>query len=278
MRKRQLLKLLNNIFPRSYRKEAQNIMKISILTIFPEMFLSPFSESIIKRALQKKLVNISIIDIRSFTKDKHRSVDDYSYGGGPGMVLKPGPIVEAIESIKAKKNKQTSGKIILTSAQGKVFNQDMAKKLLEEKEIIFICGRYEGIDERVRHILKAEEVSIGDYVTTGGEIPVMVMVDVLVRMIPGVLGKEESMVNDSFYNGLLDYPHFTRPEKYMGYEVPDILLSGDHEKIDKWRKKQSLIETIKKRPDLLINRKFTKEEIRILNELKTDKNEKKGKQ
>ncbi|MDD2351956.1 MAG: tRNA (guanosine(37)-N1)-methyltransferase TrmD [Candidatus Caldatribacteriota bacterium] len=253
-------------------------MKISILTIFPEMFLSPFSESIIKRALQKKLVNISIIDIRSFTKDKHRSVDDYSYGGGPGMVLKPGPIVEAIESIKAKKNKQTSGKIILTSAQGKVFNQDMAKKLLEEKEIIFICGRYEGIDERVRHILKAEEVSIGDYVTTGGEIPVMVMVDVLVRMIPGVLGKEESMVNDSFYNGLLDYPHFTRPEKYMGYEVPDILLSGDHEKIDKWRKKQSLIETIKKRPDLLINRKFTKEEIRILNELKTDKNEKKGKQ
>lgn len=122
----------------------------------------------------------------------------------------------------------------------------MAKKLLEEKEIIFICGRYEGIDERVRHILKAEEVSIGDYVTTGGEIPVMVMVDVLVRMIPGVLGKEESMVNDSFYNGLLDYPHFTRPEKYMGYEVPDILLSGDHEKIDKWRKKQSLIETIKK--------------------------------
>jgi tRNA (guanine37-N1)-methyltransferase len=253
-------------------------MKISILTIFPEMFLSPFSESIIKRALQKKLVNINIIDIRSFTKDKHRSVDDYSYGGGPGMVLKPGPIVEAIESIKAKKNKQTSGKIILTSAQGKVFNQDMAKKLLEEKEIIFICGRYEGIDERVRHILKAEEVSIGDYVTTGGEIPVMVMVDVLVRMIPGVLGKEESMVNDSFYNGLLDYPHFTRPEKYMGYEVPDILLSGDHEKIDKWRKKQSLIETIKKRPDLLINRKFTKEEIRILNELKTDKNEKKGKQ
>jgi len=278
VRKRQLLKLLNNIFPRSYKKEAQNIMKISILTIFPEMFLSPFSESIIKRALQKKLVNISIIDIRSFTKDKHRSVDDYSYGGGPGMVLKPGPIVEAIESIKAKKNKQTSGKIILTSAQGKVFNQDMAKKLLEEKEIIFICGRYEGIDERVRHILKAEEVSIGDYVTTGGEIPVMVMVDVLVRMIPGVLGKEESMVNDSFYNGLLDYPHFTRPEKYMGYEVPDILLSGDHEKIDKWRKKQSLIETIKKRPDLLINRKFTKEEIRILNELKTDKNEKKGKQ
>lgn len=278
MRKRQLLKLLNNIFPRSYKKEAQNIMKISILTIFPEMFLSPFSESIIKRALQKKLVNINIIDIRSFTKDKHRSVDDYSYGGGPGMVLKPGPIVEAIESIKAKKNKQTSGKIILTSAQGKVFNQDMAKKLLEEKEIIFICGRYEGIDERVRHILKAEEVSIGDYVTTGGEIPVMVMVDVLVRMIPGVLGKEESMVNDSFYNGLLDYPHFTRPEKYMGYEVPDILLSGDHEKIDKWRKKQSLIETIKKRPDLLINRKFTKEEIRILNELKTDKNEKKGKQ
>ncbi|MDI9597286.1 MAG: tRNA (guanosine(37)-N1)-methyltransferase TrmD [Atribacterota bacterium] len=253
-------------------------MKISILTIFPEMFLSPFSESIIKRALQKKLVNINIIDIRSFTKDKHRSVDDYSYGGGPGMVLKPGPIVEAIESIKAKTNKQTSGKIILTSAQGKVFNQDMAKKLLEEKEIIFICGRYEGIDERVRHILKAEEVSIGDYVTTGGEIPVMVMVDVLVRMIPGVLGKEESLVNDSFYNGLLDYPHFTRPEKYMGYEVPDILLSGDHEKIDKWRKKQSLIETIKKRPDLLINRKFTKEEIRILNELKTDKNEKKGKQ
>ena len=209
-------------------------MEINILTIFPEMFISPFSESIIKRAQQKNLININIIDIRNFSNDKHKSVDDYTYGGGPGMIMKPNPIVEAVEHVTKKTwkvtDKSNKYKIIIASAQGKMFNQEMAKRLSVNEKVIFICGRYEGIDERVTQILKAEEVSIGDYVTTGGEIPVMAMVDVITRMIPGVLGKEESMVNDSFYHGLLDYPHYTRPENYRGYEVPEILLSGDHKK------------------------------------------------
>jgi tRNA (guanine37-N1)-methyltransferase len=245
-------------------------MEITILTIFPEMFVSPFSESIIKRAQEKKLININIIDIRDFSKDKHRTVDDYSYGGGPGMVLKPEPIIEAIEYLKNNKRIGLNSKIIVTSAQGKIFKQEIAKKLSKKSNLIFICGRYEGIDERVRQILKAEELSIGDYVTTGGEIPTMVMVDVIIRMLPGVLGKEESAINDSFYNGLLDYPHYTRPESFRGYKVPGVLLSGNHKQIETWRKRQSLLETITKRPDLLVNRKFTKDEINILKDLKTD--------
>lgn len=253
-------------------------MEITILTIFPEMFISPFSESIIKRAQEKKLININIIDIRNFAKDKHKSVDDYSYGGGPGMVLKPGPIIDAIEYIKNGKNISLNSKIIVTSAQGKIFNQEIAKKLSKKSNLIFICGRYEGIDERVRHLLEAEEISIGNYVTTGGEIPAMVMVDVIIRMLPGVLGKEESAINDSFYNGLLDYPHYTRPECFRGKKVPSVLLSGNHKQIETWRKKQSLLETVVKRPDLLVNRKFTKDEIKIINNLKTDDKKKRGKE
>lgn len=253
-------------------------MEINILTIFPEMFISPFSESIIKRAQEKKLININIIDIRNFSTDKHKSVDDYTYGGGPGMIMKPNPIVEAVEYItkngkKRNINKDKKNKIIIASAQGKIFNQEMAKHLSVNKRIIFICGRYEGIDERVPNILNAEEVSIGDYVTTGGEIPVMVMIDVITRMIPGVLGKEESLINDSFYHGLLDYPHYTRPENYRGYEVPEILLSGAHKKIEYWRKKQSLLRTMLRRPDLLMNRKYSKEELKIIDELKNNINE-----
>ncbi len=245
-------------------------MEITILTIFPEMFVSPFSESIIKRAQENKLININIIDIRHFTRDRHKSVDDYSYGGGPGMVLKPEPIIEAVETIFNKNKKFENSKIIISSAQGSIFNQNMAKNLALNEEIVFICGRYEGIDERVACLLNAEEISIGDYVMTGGEIPVMVMIDVIIRMLPGVLGKEESMMNDSFYHGLLDFPHYTRPETYRGHKVPDVLLSGDHKKIEKWRNTQSIIRTLLRRPDLFMNRKFTDEEINIINELKTD--------
>ena len=243
-------------------------MEITVLTIFPDMFVSPFSESIIKRAKDRHLVNINIMDIRSFTRDRHKSVDDYPYGGGPGMVLKPEPIIEAIESIYKKDENWIDSRIIITSAQGKIFNQKIAKELSLFERIIFICGRYEGIDERVAQILHADEISIGDYVLTGGEIPVMVMVDAIIRMIPGVLGKEESVKNDSFYHGLLDYPHFTRPENYRNKKVPDVLLSGDHKKIDRWRKKQSLLRTFIRRPDLLIDRNFSKEELKIINEWK----------
>lgn len=243
-------------------------MEITILTIFPKMFHSPFAESIIKRAKAKNLLNINIIDFRKFAKDKHKSVDDYSYGGGPGMVLKPEPIIEAMEYIVKKDKSWENSKIIITSAQGKLFNQKKAMDLSSFEKIIFICGRYEGIDERVYQILNAEEISIGDYVLTGGEIPVMVMVDVIIRLIPGVLSKDESVKNDSFYNSLLDYPHYTRPVKYRGFEVPKVLLSGDHKRIKKWRLKQSLLRTIIRRPDLLINRNFSKEEIEIINDLK----------
>lgn len=253
-------------------------MEITILTIFPEMFVSPLSESIIKRAQEKDLVKINIIDLRDFTKDRHKTVDDYSYGGGPGMVFKPEPIIEAVEFVQNKSVNNFDSKIIITSAQGKLFNQNMAKKLSKLKNIIFICGRYEGIDERVCHILKAEEISIGDYVMTGGEIPAMVMIDVVIRMLPGVLGTEESMINDSFYQDLLDYPHFTRPEIYRGYPVPKILLSGHHKKIEKWRKKQSLLRTMVRRPDLLINKEFSAEELKIIEELKTDGQERKGRE
>ncbi|MDY0382244.1 MAG: tRNA (guanosine(37)-N1)-methyltransferase TrmD [Atribacterota bacterium] len=243
-------------------------MEITVLTIFPNMFDSPFAESIIKRAMDRHLININIMDIRNFTKDRHKSVDDYSYGGGPGMILKPEPIVDAIESIYKKDGNWTDSKIIITSAQGKIFNQKIAKKLSTLERIIFICGRYEGIDERVGQILNAEEISIGDYVLTGGEIPVMVMVDAIIRMIPGVLGKEESAKSDSFYHGLLDYPHFTRPENYRNFKVPEVLLSGDHEKIDRWRMKQSLLRTFIRRPDLLVDRNFSEEELKIIDDWK----------
>ncbi len=185
------------------------------------------------------------------------------------MVLKPEPIVEAVEDIYKKDPGWINSKIIIASAQGKLFNQEIAKELSTREKIIFICGRYEGIDDRIHRLIKAEEISIGDYVLTGGEIPVMVMIDVIIRMLPGVLGKEESMRNDSFFDGLLDYPHFTRPEEYRGYKVPEILLSGDHKKIEKWRRKQSLLRTMIRRPDLLIDRKFTKEELKIIDDFKT---------
>jgi len=220
-----------------------NYLEINILTIFPDMFKGPFSEGILKRAQEKDLIKIKLIDLRDFTLDKHKTVDDYSYGGGPGMILKPQPIWDAVETIKKNEKLSVPLKIIITSAQGKIFNQKMAKELSEAKRLLIICGRYEGIDERIPKLLNAEEVSIGNFVVSGGELPAMLMVDVISRMIPGVLGKEESMINDSFYNEYLDYPHYTRPDDFEGFKVPKILLSGNHKKIEKWRKKQSLLRT-----------------------------------
>lgn len=244
-----------------------NCLEINILTIFPNMFKGPFSESILKRAQEKGLIKINIIDLRDFTLDKHKTVDDYSYGGGPGMVLKPQPIWDAVEKIKKNTKHHIPLKVIITSAQGKIFNQKMAKELSKEKRLLIICGRYEGIDERITKLLNAKEVSIGNFVVSGGELPAMLMVDVISRMIPGVLGKEESMVNDSFYYDYLDYPHYTRPEEFQGIKVPKVLLSGDHKKIEKWRKTQSLLRTIIRRPEIFINKKLTDEEIGLLEEI-----------
>jgi len=235
-------------------------LEINIITIFPDMFTSPFSESIIKRAQEKNLIKINIIDLRDFSTDKHRTVDDYSYGGGPGMVLKPEPIYRAIQELRLNSINQFPLKVLITSAQGKIFTQKMAKNFSKQRRVVIICGRYEGIDERVTKLLDAEEVSIGNFVVSGGELPAMLMVDAVSRMIPGVLGKEESMINDSFYHEELDYPHYTRPDEFEGLKVPEVLLSGNHEKIEKWRKKQSFIRTLLRRPDIFAKKNLTNED------------------
>ncbi len=251
---------------------TNNYLEIDILTIFPDMFKGPFSESILKKAQEKGLIKINLIDLRDFATDKHKTVDDYSYGGGPGMVLKPQPIWDAVKVIQEEEI-PLHLKIIITSAQGKIFNQEMAKDLSKEKRLLIICGRYEGIDERIPQLLDAEEVSVGNFVVSGGELPAMLMVDVISRMIPGVLGKEESMVNDSFYNEYLDFPHYTRPDEFKGFKVPEILLSGNHKEIEKWRRKQSLLRTLIRRPEIFANKKLSKKDLDLLKKLEKKINE-----
>jgi len=221
-------------------------MKIDILTLFPKMFKGPFDESIVKRAQEKKLVEVKIHNLRKWAKDKHKTVDDRPFGGGVGMVLMIEPIYKALKELRQK-----DSKVILLTPQGKVFNQKLAKKLSKEKHMIFICGHYEGVDERIREHLIDEEISIGDYVLTGGELPAMVVIDTLVRLIPGVLEKPEAIKNESFSTKTLEHPQYTRPANFKGWQVPEILLSGNHKKIAAWRKKKSLERTKKRRPDLL---------------------------
>lgn len=222
-------------------------MRIDILTLFPGMF-APLKDSILKRAGEKGLVEINVINIRDFAFNKHRMVDDVVYGGGAGMVMKPEPIFEAIQDIKASTN--SSPRIIITSPQGELFSQKKAAELSREEHLVFLCGHYEGIDERIKEIFRAEELSIGDFVLTGGELPSMVMVDSLVRLLPGVLGDDLSSSEESFEEGLLEYPHYTRPQEFQGLRVPEVLLGGHHEEIRVWRRQQSLEKTWKNRPDL----------------------------
>lgn len=239
-------------------------MKISILTLFPEMF-SIFNHSIIGRAKDNGIVDINLLNIRDYSLNKHKKVDDYPYGGGAGMVMAPQPIIDSIRA--AKEN--NSGKVIFLGPRGKTFNQEMAKELSREDKLIFLCGHYEGIDERVyKHI--DMEISLGDFVLTGGEMAAIPVIDSILRLIPGVLGKEESFMEESFYNGLLEYPQYTRPEEFEGESVPEILLSGHHENIRKWRRLKSIQITKKRRPDLYKNIVLTKEDIKILknNEIK----------
>lgn len=228
-------------------------MVIDILTIFPKMFSPVVNESIIKRAQQKKLIKINIHDIRKFTDDKHKKVDDRPFGGGPGMVMNAQPIFSAIDSI-GKKRKGKKTKTILLSPQGKCLDQKIAKRLSKHKHLILICGHYEGIDERVRKNLADEEISIGDYVLTGGELPAMVLLDSVVRLVPKVLGTAESLKSESFTQDLLEYPQYTRPANFRNMRVPEVLLSGNHKKIQEWRKKKALEKTKKRRPDLIKER------------------------
>jgi tRNA (guanine37-N1)-methyltransferase len=233
-------------------------MKISILTLFPEMF-SIFDHSIIGRARENNIIDIELLNIRDYTLNKHKKVDDYPYGGGAGMVMAAQPIVDTIR--KAKEDNK--GKVVFLGPRGKTFNQEIAKELSKEDNLIFLCGHYEGIDERIYKYIDME-VSLGDFVLTGGEMAAVPVIDSILRLIPGVLGKEESFMEESFYNGLLEYPQYTRPEEFEGDKVPDILLSGHHENIRKWRRMKSLEITKKSRPDLYKNVALTKEDIKLL--------------
>lgn len=236
-------------------------MQIDILTLFPFMFASPFSESIIKRAVEKASVTINIINIRDSATDKHQQVDDYPYGGGAGMVLKPDVVISAIEKVK-----RSDSQVVYLSPQGPKLNQSIAEELSKHEHLILLCGHYEGIDERIMNFVD-EELSIGDYVLTGGELPAMVLTDAVIRLIPGVLGDDESAMDESFAQQLLEYPHYTRPRVYKQLEVPEVLLSGHHENIRKWRLKQSLLRTLLKHPELLIKKQFTAEEKGLLIEI-----------
>jgi tRNA (guanine37-N1)-methyltransferase len=239
-----------------------------IITIFPEMLSAYLGEGILKRAIRKGLLDIRLFNLRDFTSDKHRTVDDYPYGGGSGMLMKIEPIYNAVKSIKADGVERLT---ILTSPQGEPFTQKKAESLArlcgESKRIAFICGRYEGIDERVRQSLVDEELSIGDYVLTGGELAALVIIDAVARLIPGVLGDEDSAREESFSWGLLDYPHYTRPPEFMGMKVPDVLLSGNHKEILKCRRREAIKRTLMRRPDLLEKASLSCEDMAILDEL-----------
>ena len=224
-------------------------MRIDILTLFPQVFESPLSCSILKRAQDEELIEIVLTDIRDFATDNYRKVDDKPYGGGPGMVMMPGPVFDCAEHVR--KLSPDKGRVILLTPQGQKFNQAKAIELSAEKRLILIAGKYEGFDERIRIGLDAEQISIGDYVLNGGELAAMVIIDAVVRLLPGALGDEDSPKDDSFSEGLLEYPQYTRPEVFRDMKVPDILLSGDHAKIAEWRKQQALERTKKWRPDLL---------------------------
>ncbi|WP_416731493.1 tRNA (guanosine(37)-N1)-methyltransferase TrmD [Fictibacillus sp. JL2B1089] len=244
-------------------------MKIEVLSLFPEMFSGVFGHSILKKAQEKDALELRVIDFREFSTNKHRNVDDYPYGGGAGMVLTPQPLFDAVEHLT--KEVTVKPRIILLCPQGETFTQAKAEELAEEEHLIFLCGHYEGYDERVRKHLVTDEISIGDYVLTGGELGAMVVIDAVGRLLPNVLGKEASHQEDSFSTGLLEHPQYTRPADFRGMKVPDVLMSGNHKNIETWRKKESLRRTYERRPDLLEKIKLTKEEEIWLNEIKDHK-------
>jgi tRNA (guanine37-N1)-methyltransferase len=243
---------------------------IDILTLFPEMFQGPFSTGILERAIDHKLVSINLHNIRDYTHDKHHTADDYAYGGGAGMILKPEPIFEALEAIETD-IKQGTGDlpIILLTPQGRPFSQPIAHELSRYSHLILICGHYEGVDERVAERLVTDEISIGDYVLSGGELAAMVVVDAVVRLLPGVLGSEASLEDDSHVTGLLEYPQYTRPAEYRGWSVPEVLLSGNHAQVSKWRREQAIRRTLERRPELLDKANLSLEERQLVDRLRS---------
>ncbi|HAV42657.1 TPA: tRNA (guanosine(37)-N1)-methyltransferase TrmD [bacterium] len=239
-------------------------MVIDILTLFPGAFEGFLREGLIKRAIERGALRIELHNIRDFTTDRHHQVDDYPYGGGPGMILKVEPVFRAVRSLPR-------GKVILMSPQGIIFDQNVANSLAKEPHLIFICGHYEGLDERIRESLVDIEISIGDYVLSGGEIPALALIDTITRLLPGVLGNIDSISSESFQDGLLEYPQYTRPEVFGGMAVPPILLSGDHGKIREWRRREAIRRTLERRPNLIDREKLSIEDLKLLREIEEER-------
>lgn len=245
------------------------MMRIDVLTLFPEMFAGVLGSSILAKAAEKSAVNYNVVNFRGYADNKHATVDDYPYGGGAGMVLKPQPIFDAVASLREQAGNKNA-KVILLCPQGERFDQRKAEELAQEDHLIFICGHYEGYDERIRENIVTDEISIGDYVLTGGELGAMVVIDSVVRLLPEVLGNQESHMKDSFSTGLLEHPHYTRPADFRGMKVPDVLLSGNHKLIEEWRNKEALRRTLVRRPDLLEKIELTSEQKKWLEEVKKE--------
>jgi tRNA (guanine37-N1)-methyltransferase len=243
-------------------------VKFDIVTIFPEMVDAALSEGVIARAIASGVLDVQVHDLRDFTIDRHRSVDDVPYGGGPGMVMKPEPLMKAVAHVAATRG--TPGAVVLLSPQGRTFTQAEAVRLAALGHVALLCGRYEGMDERVRDLVATEELSIGDYVLSGGELAALVVVDAVSRLVPGVVGDEQSVVEESFSRGLLDYPHYTRPAEVEGRRVPDVLLSGHHAEVRRWRRKAALARTLERRPELLADAALDEEDRRLLEEIKKE--------
>jgi tRNA (guanine37-N1)-methyltransferase len=252
--------------PSGQTKKARSSLRVDVLTLFPAWFEGPFGTSLMKRAVEKGLLDLRVHDIRSWSKDKHQKVDDIPYGGGAGMVMMGQPLEDAIRAVKGRRR----AKVYYLSPQGRPFDNDLAVRLAGEKAFVLLCGHYEGIDERVLKTRVDEEISLGDFVLTGGEPAAAAVVDATARMVPGVVGRQESVVHDSFFDGLLDHPHYTRPRVFRGMEVPEVLLSGDHRKIERWRRREALRNTILKRPDLIGKVVLKDEDRKVLLELEKE--------
>jgi len=244
-------------------------MKFDIVTIFPSMIEAGLADGVVSRGMDRGLIDLAIHDLRRWTTDRHRSVDDQPYGGGPGMVMKAEPLMRAVDEIRATRG--TPDAVVLLSPQGRTFRQAEAERFASLGHVVLLCGRYEGMDERVRDLVATEEISIGDYVLSGGELAALVVVDAVSRLVPGVVGDEQSVAEDSFSRGLLDYPHYTRPAEIAGHRVPDVLLSGHHSDVRRWRRKAALVRTLDRRPDLIAEATLDEEDQSLLDEIRRER-------